>query len=139
MPMATAPTTARGNDTMPPMSAAAMPRSSVSGPMCTRSADVWSVAMSTIATVPRKPAMAQTPVDTIFGLIPVMRARSEFDAAARTASPNAVCPSTHHSPTVISGTTISTSSWLADTSMPRPGYQVPLNGVGNDVCREPVR
>ena len=99
---------------MPPMSAAAMPRSSVSGPMCTRSAEVWSVAVSRIATVPRKPAIAHTPVDTIFGLMPVMRARSEFDAAARTASPNAVCPSSHQSPTVMTGTTISTRSWLAD-------------------------
>ncbi len=75
---------------MPPMSAAAIPRRSVSGPMCTRSADVWSVAVSRIATAPRKPAIAQTPVDTIFGLMPVMRARSAFDDAARTASPNAV-------------------------------------------------
>ena len=39
MPMAIAPTTARGNDVMPPISAAASPRSSVSGPMCTRSAE----------------------------------------------------------------------------------------------------
>ena len=76
-----------------------MPRSSVSGPMCTRSADAWSVAVRKIAIVARKPAIAQTPVDTILGLMPVMRARSELVAAARTASPNAVCPSSHHSPT----------------------------------------
>ena len=68
-----------------------------------------------------------------------MRARSEFVAAARTASPNAVCPSSHHSPTVMTGTTISTSSWLADTSMSSPGCHVPLNGTGNCVCSEPVR
>ena len=62
---------------MPPMSAAAMPRSSVSGPMCTRSAEPWSVAVSRIATVDRKPAIVQTAVDTSFGLMPVMRARSD--------------------------------------------------------------
>ena len=73
------------------------------------------------------------------GLMPVMRARSEFDAAARTASPNAVCPRSHQSPTVMTGTTIRTRSWLAETSMPSPGYQVPLNGTGNWVCKEPVR
>ena len=87
-----------------------MPRSNVSGPMCTRSADVESVAISRMATVPRNPAIAHTPVETIFGLMPVMRARSEFDDAARTESPNAVCPSSHHSPTVMTGTTMSTSS-----------------------------
>ncbi len=37
------------------------------------------------------------------------------------------------------GTTMRTSSWLADTSMPRPGYQVPVNGNGNWVDNEPVR
>ena len=47
----------------------------------------------------RNPAIVQTPVDTILGLMPVRRARSEFVAAARTASPNAVWPSSHHSPT----------------------------------------
>ena len=83
--------------------------------------------------------MAHTPVDTIFGLMPVMRARSEFDAAARTESPNAVWPSSHHSPMVISGTTMSTTSSLADTSMPKNGFQSPSNGSGNRVCSEPVR
>ncbi len=39
----------------------------------------------------------------------------------------------------MTGTTIRTSSWLADTSMSSPGYQVPLNGTGNCVCSEPVR
>ena len=68
-----------------------------------------------------------------------MRARSEFDAEARTASPKAVCPSTHHRPAVMTGTTMRTRSWLADTSMSRPGYQVPVNGNGNWVDNEPVR
>ena len=131
---------ASGNETMPPMSAAAMPRRSVSGPMRTRSADAWSVAVRrTRSSCARKPAIAQTPVDTILGLMPVIRARSEFVAAARTASPNAVCPSSHHMPTVITGTTISTSSWLAVTSMSRPGCHVPVNGNGNWVCSDPVR
>ncbi len=83
--------------------------------------------------------MAHTPVDTIFGLMPVMRARSEFDADARTASPNAVCPRIHQSATVMTGTTMRTSSWLAETSMSSPGYHVPLNGTGNCVCSDPVR
>ena len=124
---------------MPPMSAAAMPRSSVSGPMCTRSVEPWSLAVRMTATADRNPAIVQTAVDTSFGLMPVMRARSTLVADARTASPNAVCPSSHHSPSVMSGTTMSTSSWLAVTSMSRPGCHSPVKGSGNCVCSDPVR
>ena len=134
------PSTARGNDTMPPMSAAAMPRSSVSGPMCTRSADAWSVAVRRIATVREeagdRPDAGRHQLRVDAGH--AGRGRRSV-AAARTASPNAVWPSSHHSPTVMTGTTISTSSWLAETSMSRPGCHVPLNGSGNCVCSEPVR
>ena len=80
-PMRMAPARARGNETNPPISAAAKPRSRVSGPICTRSADDWSVAVRKIAIVARNPAIAHTPVDTIFGLMPVRRARSELVAA----------------------------------------------------------
>ena len=45
----------------------------MSGPICTRSADDWSVAVRKIAIVARNPAIAHTPVDTIFGLMPVRR------------------------------------------------------------------
>ena len=139
MPIAIPPSMARGNETMPPTSAAAMPRNKVSGPMCTRSVDAVSVAVRNTDIVARNPAIAQTPVDTSLGLMPVMRARSELVAAARTASPNAVWPSSHHRPSAISGTTIRISSWLADTSMSSPGCQVPENGCGNCVWSEPVR
>ena len=98
MPITIAPSTARGNETMPPISAAASPRSSVSGPMCTSSVDPWSVAVRSTAIAERNPAIVQTPVDTSFGLMPVSRARSALVAAARTASPNAVWPSSHHKP-----------------------------------------
>ena len=40
-----------------------------------------------IATADRNPAIDQTAVDTSFGLMPVMRARSALVADARTASP----------------------------------------------------
>ena len=98
-----------------------------------------SLAVRRMETTERNPAIDHTADDTNFGLMPVMRARSTFVADARTASPNAVCPSSHHRPNVMSGTTMSTRIWLADTSMSRNGVHVPENGSGNSVCSDPVR
>ena len=101
-----APATDFGNDVMRPISAAESPSSSVSGPIDTSSADVCCVAYRITDTVDRKPAIVQMQVETIFGLTPVRRARSAFVAVARTASPNRVWPSSHHSPIVMMGTTM---------------------------------
>ena len=100
---------------MPPMSAAAMPRSSVSGPM------LHEVGRALVGRGQDDRDRRQEPGDRpdrgrhSFGLMPVRRARSTFVADARTASPNAVCPSSHHRPSVMSGTTMRTSTWLALT------------------------
>src|ERR1700686_409408 len=94
---------AMGKESMRPTMAATSPRSNVSGPMVTRLADVESVAMRMIARAERKPAMVQTPVDTVLGLTPVKRARSGFETEARTDSPNFVWLSSHHRPTVVMG------------------------------------
>ena len=124
---------------MPPMSAAASPRRSVSGPMLMSSVDPRSVAVSSTAMADRNPAIDHTAVETSLGLMPVIRARSALLAAARTWSPNLVWLSSHHKPRVTSGTTIRISSWAALTSMPNPGCHSPSNGRGNWVCRLPVR
>ena len=91
-----------------------------------------------IDTAERKPAIVQIAVETSFGLIPVSRARSAFDADARTEMPKRVCPSSHHSPSAINGTTISTSSCEPSMVMLLRCHS-PVIGVGYAVCRDPVR
>ena len=73
-----------------------------------------------------RPPIVQIAVDISFGLMPVMRARSGFVADARTASPNTVRPSSHHSAIVTIGTTISASSCGPVT-------------VTFVICRPPIR
>jgi hypothetical protein len=97
-----------------------------------------SVAVSRIPIAERRPASVHTALDTSFGLIPVSRARSVLDAVARTASPKAVCPSSHHSASATSGTVISTTSCPARTVTSSPGDHSPVNGVGNVVWNLPV-
>ncbi len=128
-----------GKESMRPTMAATSPRSNVSGPMDTRLADVESVAMRMIASAERKPAMVHTPVDTILGLTPVKRARSGLATEARTDSPNFVWLSSHHSPTVVTGTAMSASSCAALMVTPLPSCHCPLNGVGKVVVKVPVR
>ena len=96
---------------MPPMSAAVSPMSSVCGPIATSSAEPPAVSRrGSPTTSERNPAIVQIAVDTSFGLMPVSRARSALVADARTASPKCVCPSSHQSPSVMIGTTMSASS-----------------------------
>ena len=58
-----------------------------------------------IESVARNPAIAHTTVDTIFGLMPAVRARSGFSADARTALPSSVRFRNQPSATATSGTT----------------------------------
>ena len=95
--------------------------------------------MRITATTDKNPAIVHTPVDIIFGLMPVRRARSGLDTAARTDSPKRVWPSSHHNPRVMSGTTTSVKSWAPLMVMPDPRCHSPWIGVGNDVCSVPVR
>ena len=106
MPTKIAPATVRGNDVMPPISAAVSASNSVSGPTCTSSVEPPWVAYSTSAIPESRPPIVQIAVDIILGLMPVRRARSGLVADARTASPKIVCPSSHHSPIVTTGTMI---------------------------------
>src|ERR1700722_12818255 len=129
---------ATGKDTIPPIIAATMPRNSVSGPMATRSVEVEPVAMRITARADRNPARVHTQVDTVLGLIPVRRARSEFDTEARTDSPNFVRLRSHHSPNVVTGTAMMARSWAPLTVMPAPMFHWPLMGLGKLVCRAPV-
>jgi len=82
--------------------------------------------------------MLQIAVDTSFGLMPVRRARSEFVADARTVIPKRVLASSHHRPSVITGTTMRTSSWEPSTVMLLRCHS-PEIGVGYAVCSAPVR
>ena len=90
-PIATPATNARGNDTMPPITAAASARTSVLGPSVTRlpANPLWAV-MRESDNVASAPATAQTNSDTSFGLMPLRRARSRFSADALTLFPNVV-------------------------------------------------
>src|SRR5262245_1381207 len=89
-----------------------------------------------IETADRNPAIVQIAVDIIFGEMPVRRARSEFVAAARTASPKRVWPSSHHKPTVIAGTMISTRS-CGPVNVIEPISQLLQIGVGYCVENSP--
>ena len=60
------------NETMPPISAAAMPRRACRG-RCHEVGRALIAAVSNTATVDRNPAIVQIAVDTSFGLMPVMR------------------------------------------------------------------
>ena len=135
--IAIAPSAAFGNETIRPMSAAVIPASSVFGPIDTSWAEVWFVAMRITDSADRKPAIVHTAVDIIFGLTPVRRARSAFVAAARTDSPNAVRPSSHHSPNVMIGTTIRTRS-CGPVRVIDPSSHRLLIGVGYCVENSPV-
>ncbi len=77
--------------------------------------------MRMTATAERNPAMVHTAVEIILGLMPVRRARSGLATDARTASPKAVWPSSHHIPKVITGTRIRASSCAPLTVTPAPG------------------
>ena len=106
------------------------PAGGYSGPMATRSVDVESVAMRITASADRNPAMVHTAVEIILGLIPVRRERSGLATDARTASPNRVWPSSHHMPSVVSGTATRARSWAPLTVMPAPGCHSPWIGLG---------
>src|SRR2546423_8572863 len=122
--------TAFGNDTIRPTSAAVRPRSRVFGPIETRSADVESVAIRITESADKKPLIAQTAVETILGLMPVRRARSGLPTEARTDSPKAVWPSSHHNATVTIGTMINAMIWPGDSTMSPGRCQSDLNGTG---------
>ena len=82
---------ARGNDTMPAITAATSARTSVLGPSDARFvAEPDCAAISEIEIVDSPPATAQTNNDTCFGLTPASRARSGFSADALTLLPNVV-------------------------------------------------
>src|SRR5581483_9893688 len=132
-------TTALGNDTIRPASAAVSPHSSVLGPMATRSDAPDSVAMRMTASAERKPLMAHTAVDTDFGLMPVRRASSGLADDARTDSPNAVWPRPHQSATVTSGTMHNAMSWPGPRTTLPGRCHVVENGVGKAAESEPVR
>ena len=136
-PMRMAPSAARGNETIPPISAAAKPRSRVSGPMCTRSADDWSVAVRKIAIVARNPAIAHTPVDTIFGLMPVRREVGVGRRGAHGIAERGVA----EQPPETDGDHRDRDQHeeLACAHLDVEERQVPVNGSGNCVCNVPVR
>src|SRR5439155_6649123 len=115
------------------------PRSNVFGPIETRSDAVDSVAIRMTESAERNPLMAHTAVEIIFGLMPVSRARSGLPTEARTDSPNAVCPSNHHSPRVTMGTTISAMIWPGFSTMSDGRCHSVLNGVGYADDNEAVR
>ncbi len=90
-PIAMPAPNARGNDTMPAMTAAASARTSVLGPSDARSeADPDCAAISEMEIVDSAPATAHTNSDTRLGLTPARRARSGFSADALTLLPNVV-------------------------------------------------
>src|SRR4051794_20157569 len=90
-PIATPARKARGNDTIPAMTAAASARTSVLGPSVVRSeAEPDCAAMRPSDNVAKAPAMAHTMVETRFGLMPARRARSGFSADALTLLPSVV-------------------------------------------------
>ena len=112
-----------GTTTMPPIERRGQPRSSVSGPMCTRSVEpcVGGGEDHRDAST-RKPAIVQTAVDTSFGLMPVMP--GEVGVRRRRPAPRRRTRCGRAATTgrrVMSGTTMSTSSWLAVTSMSSAG------------------
>ena len=65
---------------------------------------------STIEIVPTRPPMLQTMVESDFGLIPCMRARSGLPAAARTVRPSKVRLRNHVRASATRGTATSTRS-----------------------------
>ena len=112
-PITTPPTSARGNDTIAPKSAATSPRRSRSGPSATVMSLVrWfrTGAAITALTAATVPATIHTCVDTAFTRTPDSDAALGLSAAERTASPNLVrCRSTARITTMI-GTIRSTTS-----------------------------
>ena len=110
-PIATPAASARGNDTMRAISAAASTRPNVSGPIAVRPTALPDVPASRIrVTAESSPPMVHTSVESRFGLIADKRARSGLAAAARTALPMSVRVRNHVSASVMSGTAISTES-----------------------------
>ena len=87
--MATPPTTARGIETMPPISAATIARSSTPGPkvIVSVAAELVSGMVRIMPSAASNPAIVHTNVDIFLGLIDERRAASGFAADARIAIP----------------------------------------------------
>ncbi len=119
-------TIARGKDTMLAMTAAASARTSVFGPSVRRSfaAPPLSAATSIIVSVATKPAIDQTAVDTILGLMPWTRARSGFSADAFTVRPTSVRLRNQPSASATTGTTTRTASCAPVTRTPSTSFHV---------------
>src|SRR3954452_20782767 len=77
-----------------------------------------------MVSVATKPAMDQTAVETIFGLMPCTRARSGFSADAFTVRPTSVRLRNQPSANATSGTTTSTASCAPVTRTPSTSLQV---------------
>lgn len=120
------------------MTAATSAWASVSGPSCAicDAERPWP-ATRINATVPTSPAMAQTSVDTSFGLIAESLARSGLSAEAWTVRPTVVRLRNHANAIAIMGTTTMTESWAPVTWMPARVH-VPETATGYPVYVEPV-
>ena len=132
MPMATPPSTARGIETMPPMSAATIARNSTPGPNVIVSVAVELVS-GIVRIMPRaasNPAIVHTSVDIFLGLIDERRAASGLAADARIAMPYFVWFKKMVNTIARSGTITSTSTCSLRMNKPWNSH-VKENAVGN--------